>query len=92
MGTLSKFAIGARTVNHRLKSLAKAAGLPYADSVSAHSLRRGFATEAAKLGASLPAIQRHGRWRTTQMVVEYIEAGRQFEDSAVNALFSFNGR
>ena len=55
----------------------------------AHSLRRGFSTESARLGASMPAIQRHGRWRSTKTVVEYIEAGRQFTDSAVNVLFEF---
>ena len=65
------------------------AGIPHAEAVSSHSLRRGFATEAARLGASLPAIQRHGRWRSTQTVIEYIEAGRAFADSAVNVLFEF---
>ncbi len=89
VGTLSKHAIGPRTVNHRLKQLAKAAGLPYAETISAHSLHRGCATEAARLGASLPAIQRFGRWRTTQMVVEYIEAGRQFADSALHTLYTY---
>jgi len=37
----------------------------------------------------MPAIQRHGRWKSTRTVVEYIEAGRQFADSAVNVLFEF---
>ena len=61
-----------------------------ADQVSAHSLRRGFATEAARLGASMPAIQKHGRWKSTKIVFEYIEAGRQFKDSAVNVMFGEN--
>ena len=61
----------------------------YAQQVSSHSLRRGFATEAARLGASMPAIQRHGRWRLTKTVIEYIEAGRQFANCAVNVLFEF---
>jgi hypothetical protein len=55
--------------------------------MSAHSLRRGFATESARLGASLPSIQKHGRWKCTRTVLEYIEAGREFSDSAVNVLF-----
>jgi len=37
----------------------------------------------------MPAIQRHGRWKSTKTVVEYIEAGRQFADSGVNVLFDF---
>jgi integrase len=56
-----------------------------ADQVSAHSLRRGFATEAARLGAPMPAIQKYGRWKSTKTVFEYIEEGRQFKDRAVKA-------
>lgn len=67
-----------------------AAGLPNAQQYSAHSLRRGFATESARLGSSMPAIQRHGRWKSTKTVVEYIEAEHQFNDSAVNVLFEWN--
>ena len=66
------------------------AGLVNAENMSAHSLRRGFVTEAARLGASMPAIQRHGRWKSTKTVFEYIEAGRQFADSAVDVLFDFS--
>ncbi len=29
--------------------------MPNADQISSHSLRRGFATEAARLGAPMPA-------------------------------------
>jgi hypothetical protein len=36
----------------------------------------------------LSAIQKHGRWRSTRTVLEYIEAGRVFTASAVNVLFS----
>ena len=48
----------------------------------------GFATESSRLGASMPAIKRHGRWRSAKTVVEYIEAGRQFADSAVKVMFA----
>lgn len=82
-------AITSHQLNHRIRVLAKKAGLPQAERYSAHSLRRGFATESARLGASMPAIQRHGRWQSTKTVLEYIEAGRQFADSAVNVLFEF---
>ena len=85
-GTVIQKAIGARRVNRILRDIAKAAGLQNAEQVTAHSLRRGFATESARLGASMPAIQRHGRWRSTKTVVEYIEAGQQFEDSALHFL------
>jgi hypothetical protein len=54
---------------------------------SGSRLKREFATESARNGASMPAIQRHGRWKSMQTVLEYIEAGREFSDSAVNVLF-----
>ena len=72
-----------------IRDLVKTVGFPNAEQYSAHSLRRGFATEAARLGASMPSIQKHGRWKSTRTVVEYVEAGRRFEDSAVNVLFEF---
>ena len=75
--------------NHLFKQYVAKAHLRTAERFSSHSLRGGFATEAARKGASLDAIQRHGRWKSTKVVVGYIEAGRQFADSAVHALFEF---
>ncbi len=86
---VSESAIGPRYWNRLIRDMAVASGVPNAERISSHSLRRGFATEASRLGASMPAIQRHGRWRSTKTVLEYIEAGRQFADSAVNVLFDF---
>ena len=88
-GTILETPITAHHLNRLIQAIAHQAKLPNAEQYSAHSLRRGFATEAARLGASMPAIQRHGRWKSTRTVVEYIEAGRQFADSAVNVLFEF---
>jgi len=88
-GNINDKGICARYWNRLIRDLAIAAKVPNAEQVSSHSLRRGFATEAARLGASMPAIQRHGRWRSTKTVLEYIESGRQFSDSAVNVLFEF---
>ncbi|MEK6731899.1 MAG: site-specific integrase [Pseudomonadota bacterium] len=88
-GTLNKKSITPRHWSKVVQGLAKSVGLPEPERFSSHSLRRGFATEASRLGASMPAIQRHGRWRSTKTVLEYIEAGRQFADSAVNVLFDF---
>jgi len=88
-GNIHRKGITAHHLNRLIKQLAEEVGLPNADLYSSHSMRRGFATESARLGASMPAIQRHGRWRSTKTVIEYIEAGRQFADSAVNVLFEF---
>ncbi|MCW5590075.1 MAG: tyrosine-type recombinase/integrase [Legionellales bacterium] len=89
-GKILEEAITSRYWNRLLRKLAKEAGIFNWEDISSHSLRRGFATEAARLGASLPAIQKHGRWRTTRTVVEYVEAGRQFADSAVKVLFEYS--
>jgi integrase len=91
-GQIGESALSDRYVNQIVQQSAKNIGLPQADHMSSHSLRRGFATESARLGASLPDIQRHGRWRCTKTVLEYIEAGREFSDSAVNVLFDFKRR
>lgn len=88
-GRLLKAAITDNYLNKYIQQLARDAKLPNSELYSCHSLRRGFATEAARLGASMPAIQRHGRWKSVRTVIEYIEAGRQFKDSAVNVLFKF---
>jgi integrase len=90
-GSIQSQAISADRCNTLIKNIAEEAGLADAEQMSAHSLRRGFATESARHGASMPAIQRHGRWKSTQTVLEYIEAGREFSDSAVNVLFHAGG-
>lgn len=69
--------------------MALAEKLPMADQMSSHSLRRGSTTEAARRGASPQMLQRHGRWQSGATVLEYIEAGRQFEDCAANRLLDF---
>ena len=88
-GTILETPITAHHLNRLIQSIAHQAKLPNAGQYSPHSLRRGFATEAARLGASMPAIQRHGRWQSTRTVVEYIASGRPSADSAVNVLFEF---
>ena len=82
-------AISSRHWNNEFKDLTLAAKLPMADQMSSHSLRRGSATEAARRGASPQMLQKHGRWKSGATVLEYIEAGRQFQDAAANMLFDF---
>lgn len=86
--TIKTTRMAPKSINEIVRAVAKETGILTWDEMSSHSLQRGFATEAARLGASMPAIQRHGRWRSVKMVVEYIEAGRQFGDSVVNVLIS----
>ena len=77
-------------LNRVLRYWASEVGLPNASTVSSHSLRRGLATSASTAGASFKSIMRQGRWRHEGTVLEYIEAGQQFNDNAVAKLFNPN--
>ena len=88
-GRLLKSKLSGWLINKIFQRSVKDAKLLYAEEYSAHSLRRGFATEAARKGAGMAAIQKHGRWKDIKTVIEYIEAGRSFEDSAVNFMSEF---
>lgn len=57
---------------------AAAAGLD-ARMWGAHSLRRGFATEAIARGVPERDVQRHGRWRSRASMDPYIDAARTFD-------------
>ena len=69
--TLSGKAISPRTVAEIVKRYA--ARLGYDESLfSGHSLRRGFATEASRSGASLPAIMHHTRHKSERQALKYV--------------------
>ena len=72
-----------RQVCRRVQALATRAGL---DGVSAHSGRRGMATELVRRGASTTAIQQAGGWKDPQMVARYASAV-SVEDGAVARYF-----
>jgi len=48
----------------------------------------GFATEASRKGAPFKAIMRQGCWKSESTVLGYIEAGKQFEENAVDVLLN----
>ena len=80
-------AIKPNQVNLIIKQIARDCALENADAFSAHSLRRGFATEAAKHNAPFQSIMRQGRWKHEGTVLGYIEEGKRFEENAVVAIF-----
>ena len=61
------------------------AGLPHTE-YAGHSLRSGFATEAAAQGASERAIMAQGGWRSVQMARRYIRSGELFTENAAAVL------
>jgi site-specific recombinase XerD len=79
---LSKDGIG-----YIIKTMAMQCHLPQADKISGHSLRRGFATETSRKGASFVSIMRHGRWKHEKTVLGYIEEGQRFVENAASQLF-----
>ncbi|ABW15622.1 integrase family protein [Parafrankia sp. EAN1pec] len=69
-------------IRRAVRAAAVRAGLPNADVFSAHSLRAGGATAAAKAGAPVAAIARQGRWSPTSPVVHsYIRAADRWRDN-----------
>ena len=59
-------------MNAILKRKAKAAGLD-PDEISAHGLRSGYLTQAAKSGVPLEAAMLHWRHRSVQSAVRYYD-------------------
>ena len=79
------------SVNHIIQRCARGANLANANQLSAHSLRRGLATSAARANTPLHVIMRAGRWKQVNTVMEYIEASERFsENAAVNVLQKIN--
>lgn len=79
--------IKSNQVNLIIKKIARNCDLESADDFSAHSLRRGFATEAAKHNAPFQSIMRQGRWKHEGTVLGYIEEGKRFDGNALSAIF-----
>jgi integrase len=56
--------------------------------LSAHSLRRGFATFAAFAGITDRSLMRHGRWKTSSIMQGYIEHAKIWTDNPVVQLLT----
>lgn len=86
-GSFDTRALTPLSVNHILRERAQEAGIDQVEALSSHSLRRGLATSAARAGASLETIMRHGRWKQVNTVMEYIQAAERFTENAVSSIF-----
>jgi hypothetical protein len=51
-----------------------------------HSLRSGFATEGYAQGTPELAVMRHGRWRSSSVMLGYVEEGGLWNDNAAARL------
>ena len=79
-GHLGARALTSGTVARVVKRYAALAGLDPAG-YAGHSLRAGFATQAARSGKQERAIQRHTRHKSTEMLREYIREGTLFDEN-----------
>ena len=80
-GAFREAALGDRMVAHVVKRRCRAVGID-PSGVAGHSLRRGFATAAARAQKPDRMIKRHGRWKSTAMLDRYIEDGARWDDNA----------
>lgn len=74
-------------VNERVRTLALKAGVPNAVTFTAHGLRAGGPTEAAKAGQPVAFIAAHGRWsKTSPQVLKYIRAADKWRDNPMRGI------
>jgi integrase len=79
--------LSTQTINLIVKRAAAAAGLDHASTYTAHGLRAGGATSAAKAGAPMSAITRHGRWADGSPVVAgYIRQADKWNDNPLHGI------
>jgi len=79
------FDMSDKTVALTVKKYAAIAGLD-SNKYSGHSLRSGFATSAAELGAEERSIMAMTGHKTTQMVRRYIQEANLFKNNALNKI------
>ena len=77
------FDISDKSVALKIKKYALLAGLEY-KKYSGHSLRSGFATSTADIGADERSIMAMTGHKTTQMVRRYIKEANIFKNNALN--------
>ena len=76
-GNLGEEALHSGSLIALLRRVFASAGLP-AESYSAHSLRRGFATWASSNGWDTKALMSHVGWRDVKSALRYVDASASF--------------
>jgi len=84
-GVLGKEGLSAQSIALIVKRTANQAEIDYSK-LSAHSLRSGFLTSAARNRASLFKMADQSRHKTLQMVREYVRDEEKFDDNAGDGL------
>ena len=84
-GNVSDRALDSGSVARVVKRAASRAGLD-PKAYSGHSLRAGFATQAARAGAHERAIMKHTRHKSEKVLREYIRDGQLFDENPTDSL------
>ncbi|SFK72361.1 Site-specific recombinase XerD [Streptosporangium canum] len=86
-GRGSRQRLSGQTINLIVKNAAALAGLDRPETYTAHGLRAGGATSAAKAGAPMSAITTHGRWADGSPVVAgYIRQADKWNDNPMRGV------
>ena len=79
--------LSTEAINTIVRTAAVRAGLDHPEQYTAHSLRAGGATSAAKAGAPVSVITAHGRWREgSPVVLGYIRAVDRWRDNPMRGV------
>lgn len=74
-------------VSDTVRKLAVAAGLPGAETFTAHGLRAGGPTEAAMNGVPTAVIAEHGRWsKNSTQVLTYVRNADKWRNNPLNGM------
>ena len=84
-GNVGSEALDSGSVARVVKRAARRAGLD-PSAYSGHSLRAGFATQAARAGAHERAIMKHTRHKSEKVLREYIRDGQLFDENPTDSL------
>lgn len=84
-GSIIDARLTGQVVTRIVKQAAEAAGLEV-DDFSAHSLRAGFVTTAARAGKSVHAIKRQTGHNSVSMIDRYVRDATVFDDNAATGL------
>lgn len=84
-GILQSEKLSGQEIERIVVRAAKKAGLP-TENLGGHSLRSGFATQAAMNKARLERIMDQGNWRSVSVVKGYIRDGNLFRDNPAAVL------
>lgn len=86
-GALQDGGMSGAAVNERVRTLAERAGVPDAAKFTAHGLRAGGPTEAARRGVPVAHIAEHGRWSKASPVVhEYVRTADAWRDNPMRSI------